>query len=77
MITAYKKWLFKVSPQIAEELQCSQGEAIGRILIMDCMQNNPQAFDIVGDIEDDGWNIETFTKAGDNLIEELTAEPAN
>jgi hypothetical protein len=74
MITAYKRWLMKVSPQIAEELKCTQGEALGRILIMDCMQNNPQAFDIVGEIDNDGWDIDTFTKAGEKLIEELNLE---
>lgn len=72
MITAYKRWLGKASQQVSEELQCTQAEAIGRILIMDCIQNNPQAFDIVGDVEDDGWDIETFTKAGEKVIEELT-----
>lgn len=74
MITAYKKWLIKVSPKVAEELKCSQAEALGRILIMECIENNPQAFDIVGEIEEDGWNIDTFTKAGEKLIEELNLE---
>ena len=74
MITAYKRWLMKVSPQISEELKCGQAEAIGRILIMDCMQNNPQAFDIVGEIDDEGWNIDTFTKAGEKLVEEINSE---
>jgi hypothetical protein len=78
MITAYEKWLVKNAD--SQELTSSNPDLnpkqvfIAQTLIGDCMQQNPQAFDLVGKVGGGGFTQETFYKAAGLVIENVNSE---
>jgi hypothetical protein len=76
MVTAYEKWLVKQAD--FQELTSTDPELdakqifIAQTLIGDCMQQNPQAFDLVAKVGDDaGFTKETFYKAAKMVIDNV------
>jgi hypothetical protein len=72
-VTAYEKYLVNLSYKIAEtNSQCSDHEEnIATILIMDCKEQNPQAFDLVEKVGHDDYTNETFKLAARLVIKNV------
>jgi hypothetical protein len=74
MVTAYEKWLVKQAD--SQELISTNPDLnpkqvfIAQTLIGDCMQQNPQAFDLVSKAGDE-FNQETFYKAAGMILDNV------
>jgi hypothetical protein len=72
-VTAYEKYLVNLSYKMAEaDSQCNDHEEnITDMLIMDCKEQNPQAFDLVEKVGHDGYTRETFKIAARMVIKRV------
>jgi len=64
--TAYERWLIEKARELPEN---EQAIVIAHRLVMDCTEQNPQAFNIVARVQESDWTIETFIKAAELLLE--------
>jgi len=65
-ITAYEKWMHSNASQYVDTND--QQLFIAQQLHQDCLQQNPMAFDLVGEVGDDGFTQETFIKAAQLIL---------
>ena len=72
-VTAYEKYLVNLSYKMADtDSKCNDHEEnIASILIMDCQEQNPQAFDLVEKVGHDGYTRETFKIAARMVIKRV------
>ena len=67
--TAYECFLHKnVTEQLKDNPFYTAEEMMSFFLYQDCLQQNPQAFDLVGNVSESGWNKETFVEAAKLII---------
>ena len=70
--TAYEHYLYRQTcricqdPMIADEYLPE--EIIGQLLYLDCSNNNPTAFELVGAVKHTEWDRDVFTQAGKNIL---------
>ena len=72
-VTAYEKYLVNLSYKMAEansELNDHE-KNIADMLIIDCQEQNPQAFDLVEKVGHDGYTRETFNIAARMVIKRV------
>ena len=72
-VTAYEKYLVNLSYKMAEansELN-NHEKNIADMLIIDCQEQNPQAFDLVEKVGHDGYTRETFNIAARMVIKRV------
>ena len=72
-VTAYKKYLVNLSYKMAEansELN-NHEKNIADMLIIDCQEQNPQAFDLVEKVGHNGYTRETFNIAARMVIKRV------
>ena len=69
-ITAYEKWMHSNALQYVDTND--QQLFIAQQLYRDCIEQNPMAFDLVGDVDDKGWTEETFIKAAQLILNKFT-----
>lgn len=72
-VTAYEKYLVNLSYKMAEaNPQCNDHEKnIADMLIIDCQEQNPQAFDLVEKVGHNGYTHETFNIAARMIIKRV------
>jgi hypothetical protein len=70
-ITAYEKWMHSNASQYVDTND--QQMYIAQQLHHDCMEQNPMAFDLVGDVDDDSWTEETFMKAAQLILNKFVS----
>jgi hypothetical protein len=72
-VTAYEKYLVNQSYKIAEanSQYDNHEENIANLLIMDCQEQNPQAFDLVEKVQHNGYTHETFKIAARMVIKNV------
>lgn len=73
MVTAYEKYLVNQSYKMSfEEKELNNHEDnIALMLVMDCREQNPQAFDLVGKVGHDAFTQETFKIAARMVIKNV------
>ena len=72
-VTAYEKYLVNLSYKMAEansELNDHE-KNIADMLIIDCQEQNPQAFDLVEKVGHNGYTRETFNIAARMVIKRV------
>ena len=69
-ITAYEKWMHSNASQYVDTND--QQLFIAQQLHQDCLQQNPMAFDLVGEVGDNGFTQETFIKAAQLILNKFT-----
>jgi len=72
-VTAYEKYLVNLSYKMAEansELN-NHEKNIADMLIIDCQEQNPQAFDLVEKVGHNGYTRETFNIAARMVIKRV------
>ena len=72
-VTAYEKYLVNLSYKMADidsEFN-NHEENITDMLIMDCQEQNPQAFDLVEKVGHDAYTRETFNIAARMVIKRV------
>lgn len=67
---AYEKYLVSQTNKILKENPSitSAVEVVGAMLYEDCKKMNPMAFDIVTEVCESGWTIETFESAAQDVL---------
>jgi hypothetical protein len=67
---AYEKYLVTHTNKILEQnpSMTSPIEIIAAMLYEDCKKQNPLSFDIVGEVCESGWTLETFESAAQNVL---------
>jgi len=70
-ITAYEKWMHSNASQYVDTND--QQLFIAQQLHQDCLQQNPMAFDLVGEVGDDGFTQETFMKAAQLILNKFVS----
>ena len=73
MVTAYEKYLVNQSYKMSfEDKELDNHEDnIALMLILDCRDQNPQAFDLVEKVGHDGFTQETFKLAARLVIKNV------
>ncbi len=73
MVTAYEKYLVNQSYKMSfEDKELSDHEDnIAIMLVMDCREQNPQAFDLVAKVGHDSFTQETFKIAARLVIKNV------
>lgn len=66
-LTAYHKWLLEKSQKMSDE-RFPQREILALYIHLDCIQRNPQAFDLADSTGDKTYTNETFLKCADMLL---------
>lgn len=67
---AYEKYMVSQTKKILENnpSMTSPIEIIASMLYEDCKKMNPMAFDIVGEISENGWTFDTFESAAKDVL---------
>ena len=70
---AYEKYMVSQTNKILEKNPeiTSPIEVIASMLFEDCKKMNPMAFDIVGEITDNGWTFDTFKLAAEDVLKRV------
>lgn len=70
---AYEKYLVSQTNKILEmnPSMTSPIEIIASMLYEDCKKVNPLAFDIVGEVTETNWTIDTFTAAAEQVFKRV------
>lgn len=67
--TAYTEWLISTADSLLTENVGDERDIISYLIYTGCSQDsNLQSFDIVNEVGDTEWNMETFYKAADLVI---------
>ncbi len=73
MVTAYEKYLVNQSYKMfdADETLSDHESNIATMLYADCLEQNPQAFDLLGKVGHNAFTVETFNLAARLIIKNV------